>query len=241
MKETNIPRHVAIIVDGNGRWAKKNGKNRSFGHKTGFERLEEIIVYAIEKGVKVISLYVFSTENFKRNESEVKYLMDLFCNNFKRLEKKYQKENIKAVFSGREEPLEKRVLDAMRDIEEKTKNNTKGIVNFCLNYGGHAEIVDATKKICMDVCSGKIKIEDIDETLFEQNLYHEFPPVDLLIRTSGEQRLSNFLPWQLSYAELYFPETYFPDFTKEEFDKAIDVFCIRIRRFGGDHNENKNS
>ncbi len=241
MKETNIPRHVAIIVDGNGRWAKKNGKNRSFGHKTGFERLEEIIVYAIEKGVKVISLYVFSTENFKRNKSEVKYLMDLFCNNFKRLEKKYQKENIKAVFSGREEPLEKRVLDAMRDIEEKTKNNTKGIVNFCLNYGGHAEIVDATKKICMDVCSGKIKIEDIDETLFEQNLYHEFPPVDLLIRTSGEQRLSNFLPWQLSYAELYFPETYFPDFTKEEFDKAIDVFCKRNRRFGGDHNENENS
>ena len=231
--------HLAIIVDGNGRWAKERGKNRSLGHKAGFERLEEIILYAKEKDIKVMSLYVFSTENFKRSKEEVDYLMNLFVHNFKRLLKQYTSENIKVVFSGRREPLEKRVLDAMDEIVEKTKDNTDMIVNFCLNYGGHAEIVDASKKLCQKVINKEINVEDIDEALFQKNLYQDLPPVDLLIRTSGECRLSNFLPWQLAYAEFYFPNTYFPDFTKEEFDKAIDSYNHRDRRFGGITYENK--
>ena len=232
--------HLALIVDGNGRWAKEKGKKRSFGHKAGFDRLEEIILYAKEKKIEFLSLYVFSTENFKRSTEEVCYLMDLFVHNFKRLIKKYEKENIKVIFSGRKEPLEDRVWNAMEEIKEKTKNNTGMVVNFCLNYGSHAEIVDATKKICQKVMDKEISIEDITEDYFEQNLYQNLPPVDLLIRTSGECRLSNFLLWQLAYAEFYFPKTYFPDFTKTEFDKAIDYYYTRDRRFGGITYEDKN-
>ncbi len=232
MNEIKIPNHVAIIVDGNGRWAKERNLPRSKGHDAGFKRLKEITSYAFDKGVKIVSIYVFSTENFKRSAEEVNHLMDLFVTGFKR-DKFYQKENIKVVFSGREEPLRKDVIEATKTITEETKNNTKGILNICLNYGGRSEIIDATKKIVSDIINNKLDINSLDEEKYGSYLYQELPDVDLMIRTSGEERLSNFLLWQNSYAEFYFPKTYFPDFTKEEFDKALLVYTSRDRRYGG--------
>lgn len=226
-----IPNHVAVIVDGNGRWAKEKGLPRSKGHDAGFKRLKEITNYAFKKGIKVVSVYVFSTENFKRSKEEVEHLMNLFINGFKK-DKFYQKENVKVIFSGREKPLNDEVLNAMYSITEETKNNDGGILNVCLNYGGRSEIVDATKKIAEEILENKINIDNIDEELFSDYLYQDLPDVDLMIRTSGELRLSNFLLWQNSYAEFYFPTTYFPDFTKEEFDKAIIEYTKRDRRYG---------
>lgn len=227
-----IPNHLGIIVDGNGRWAKSHRKIRSLGHKAGFERLESIIKYAASKGIKYISLFVFSTENFKRSKDEVDYLMNLFTNNFKKMVKRFNKENMKVVFSGRREPLEDRVYNAMQEMTELTKNNTGTIVNFCLNYGGHAEIVDASKKIAQDVLDGKININDINDELFNHYLYQDLPNMDFLIRTSGEVRVSNFMLWQMAYAEMYFPSTYFPDFDCNCFDDAILAYNKRDRRFG---------
>jgi len=226
-----IPNHIAIIVDGNGRWAKEKGLPRSKGHDKGFKRLKEITSYAFDKGIKIVSVYVFSTENFKRSKEEVEHLMNLFVNGFKK-DKFYKKENIKVVFSGRKNPLSNEVLEAMDIITEETKDNTKGILNVCLNYGGRSEIIDATKKIVKDITENKVTIDKIDEELYQKYLYQELPDVDLMIRTSGELRLSNFLLWQNSYAEFYFPKTYFPDFTKKEFDKAIIEYTKRDRRYG---------
>ncbi len=236
-----IPEHVGIIVDGNGRWAKKRGLSRSLGHKAGADNLEKLSRYVLSKGIKVLSLYVFSTENFKRSKEEVDYLMDLFTNKFKKDRKKYEKDNIKVVFSGRKEPLKQSVLDTMDEMMEMTKNNTGGIVNFCLNYGGHSELIDACKKVSNDVKNNKLEIEDINEQTFSKYLYNDLPPMDLLIRTSGEYRISNFMLWQMSYAEFYFTPTYFPDFNKDEFDKAIIDFTSRDRRFGGINYENKSN
>lgn len=227
-----IPNHIGIIVDGNGRWAKERGKIRSLGHKAGFERLEEIIKYAASKGIKYISLFVFSTENFKRSKEEVDYLMNLFTHNFRKMVKKFNKENMQVVFSGRREPLEDRVYKGMQEMTELTKNNTGMVVNFCLNYGGHAEIIDATKKIALEVKDGKLNIEDINDDVFSKYLYHDLPQLDFLIRTSGELRVSNFMLWQMAYAEMYFPSTYFPDFDCNCFDDAILVYNKRDRRFG---------
>ena len=226
-----IPNHVAIIVDGNGRWAKEKGLPRSKGHDAGFKRLKEITSYAFDKGIKVVSIYVFSTENFKRSKEEVDHLMNLFVNGFKR-DKFYQKENIKVIFSGRREPLSVDVLNAMDTMSLETKDNTKGILNVCINYGGRCEIIDATKKIYEDIINNKINIGDLGEELYSKYLYQDLPDVDLMIRTSGELRLSNFLLWQNSYAEFYFPKTYFPDFDKKEFDKAIIEYTKRDRRYG---------
>lgn len=227
-----IPNHLAIIVDGNGRWAKERGKVRSLGHKAGFERLETIVKYAQKKGINFLSLYVFSTENFKRSKEEVDYLMNLFTNNFKKMVKKFNKENIKVVFSGRKEPLKDEVYKAMQEMTTMTSNNSGMLVNFCLNYGGHAEIIDATKKIAIDIKDGNIKLDDINDELFNKYLYHDLPPVDFLIRTSGEVRVSNFLLWQIAYAEMYFPKVYFPDFDEKCFDEAILEYNKRDRRFG---------
>lgn len=227
-----IPNHIGIIVDGNGRWAKERGKIRSLGHKAGFERLEEIIKYAASKGIKYISLFVFSTENFKRSKEEVDYLMNLFTHNFRKMVKKFNKENMQVVFSGRREPLEDRVYKGMQEMTELTKNNTGMVVNFCLNYGGHAEIIDATKKIALEVKDGKLNIEDINDDVFSKYLYQDLPQLDFLIRTSGELRVSNFMLWQMAYAEMYFPSTYFPDFDCNCFDDAILAYNKRDRRFG---------
>ena len=224
-----IPEHVAIIVDGNGRWAKERGYSRMKGHDAGFENLKELGTYILSKGIKVLSVYVFSTENFKRDKQEVNHLMDLFILMFKRDKNFFMKNNIKVVFSGRDEPLPKKVIEARDKLAELTKNNTGGIFNVCLNYGGRAEIVDATKRRIED----GIKAEDITEELYSKYMYQDLPDVDLMIRTSGEIRLSNFLLWELSYAELYFTKTKFPDFKKDDFDNAILEYTKRDRRFGG--------
>ena len=230
----NELKHVAIIVDGNGRWAKEKGKTRSEGHYAGANMLERIILHVSRNtDIKVLSLYVFSTENFGREKSEVDYLMNLFLKWFTVSREKYEKDDIKILFSGRKEPLSDKVYNAMKDLEKRTKDHQGLIVNFCLNYGGRAEIVDATKKIAEEVKNGKIDIVDIDENYFSTKLYQNLPDVDLMIRTSGEQRLSNFLLWENSYAEFLFVKTYFPDFNEEEFNKAIEEFKNRNRRFGG--------
>lgn len=229
--------HIGIIVDGNGRWAEKKGLTRSEGHKAGAKALEKIILYiAKEKIANYLSLYVFSTENFSRSEDEVNYLMELFLKWFNRAKEKYQKSDIKVLFSGRREYLREEIQKSMEKLENATKNNTGLVVNFCLSYGGRAEIVDATRKICEQVKNNKLEIEKIDEDVFKKYLYQELPDVDFLIRTSGEQRISNFMLWQLSYAELYFPKVYFPDFDENCLNQAIEEFHNRDRRFGGTKN-----
>lgn len=229
----NMPTHIAFIVDGNRRWATNHNLTSYFGHKHGFDRLEDIIEYAVEKNIPYISCFVFSTENFNRDPAEVDYLMQLFCDNFLRLSKKLKQKNIKAIFSGRKDNLLPEVVMAMELLESETKDCNKAIVNFCLNYGGQSEIIDACKCIGKDVANGDIRPEDIDASLFEKYLYQQLPPIDLLIRTSGEIRVSNFMLWQLAYAEMYFADINFPDFTEEEFDKALTYFGSRNRRFGG--------
>ena len=231
--ELNIPNHVAIILDGNRRWAKKRGMKPQEGHYRGFTNLENLADYVFSKGVKVLSVYAFSTENFSRAKDEVDYLMDLFAVAFKKYFERQNKKNVRIVFSGRREPLPEKVLKMIDEVTEKTKNNTGPIFNICVNYGGRPEIVDTTKKICEMVKNGEISIDDIDEELFTKNLYQDLPAIDLMIRTSGEIRLSNFLLWQNAYAEFYFPEVEFPGFDEKEFDKALEVFDKRNRRFGG--------
>lgn len=227
-----MPNHVAIILDGNRRWARKRGLSPSEGHKAGFENLDNLAKYIFSKGVKVLSVYAFSTENFDREKEEVNFLMDLFAVGFKRHCKSMNKDDIKIVFSGRREPLPEKVLKVIDEVTEMTKNNTKGIYNICVNYGGHTEIVDTTKKLCEKVKNWELEIENIDEEMFEKNLYNDLPPIDYMIRTSGELRLSNFLLWQNAYAEFYFPKVEFPSFDEKEFDKAILEYNERSRRFG---------
>lgn len=225
--------HLGIIVDGNGRWAKERGLSRSEGHKAGAEALRKIILYlSHEKLVNYLSLYVFSTENFGRPADEVNYLMELFLKWFTTVKKEYLNENIKIYFSGRKEYLRSDIVDAMNALESETADNDGLIVNFCLSYGGRAEIVDATKNIVRKFANNEITINDIDEELFAKNLYHELPDIDFLIRTSGESRISNFMLWQISYAEFYFPKVYFPDFDTKELDKAFKEYESRDRRFG---------
>lgn len=226
-------KHVALIVDGNGRWAKKRGKVRTEGHLAGSKMLERIILHtARNTDIEVLSLYVFSTENFKRSKDEVDYLMNLFLKWFSVSSKKYKNDNIKIIFSGRKEPLSDKVYDAMKKLEARTKDHTGLIVNFCLNYGGRAEIVDASKQIANELKEGKIEEKDITEEYFSTKLYNNLPDVDFVIRTSGEQRISNFLLWEISYAEFLFVDTYFPDFDEKCFDEAIEKYYNRDRRFG---------
>lgn len=232
MKE-NIPYHVGIIMDGNGRWATARGKSRSYGHKHGFENLRKLSRHIFKKGVKVLSVYAFSTENFKRDKEEVDFLMNLFLKSFNILERELTEEGVKIIFSGRKEPLNYKVYDEMKRIEESTKNNKNATLNVCLNYGGHAEIIDASKKIAKDVVENKLDINTLNEEKFNKYLYNDLPPLDLLIRTGEELRVSNFMLWQLAYAEFYFTDVYFPDFNKDEFDKALDSYNKRNRRFGG--------
>ncbi len=225
--------HIGIIVDGNGRWAKEKGKSRSEGHKAGAETLEKIILYISKENItNYLSLYVFSTENFSRSPEEVNYLMELFMKWFKKCKEKYKDANIKVLFSSQKEFLKPEMVKAIDELEEATKDNTGLVVNFCLSYGGRQEIVDATKKIATAVLENKLNINDINEELFKKYLYNDLPDVDFLIRTSGENRVSNFMLWQISYAEMYFPKVYFPDFTPKCLEEAIEEYEKRDRRFG---------
>ena len=236
-----VPNHVGIIVDGNGRWATQKGKKRSEGHLAGSKNLDNLCQCIFDKGVKILSLYVFSTENFKRSDEEVNYLMDLFIKKFKNDFKIFNKKDISIVFSGRREPLRQEILDIIDDITYKTKDNKSGILNFCLNYGSHAEIIDAVKKINKDIINNKLVIDELNDDIFKNYLYNNLPDVDLLIRTGGEVRLSNFMLWQCAYAELYFTDILFPDFNEAELEKALDSYSKRDRRYGGINYEKKSN
>ena len=230
MENIKVPNHVAIIMDGNRRWAKEKGKSPSMGHLEGSKTLEKTGMYIFSTGVKYLSVFAFSTENFKREEEEVTYLMDLIIKGFKSTCSKFVKHGIRVVISGRKDNLRKDVLDTISEIEEQTKNGMVGTFNICFNYGGQAEIEDACKKIAIDYKDGKVDLANLD---FNSYLYQDLPPIDLMIRTSGEVRISNFMLYQLAYSELYFTDVYFPDFDEKEYDLAIDEYNKRKRRFGG--------
>lgn len=230
MDDRKIPNHVAIIMDGNRRWATEKGKKPSMGHLQGSKTLEETGMYIFSTGVKYLSVFAFSTENFKRSEEEVTYLMDLLVKGFKTTCEKFVKNGIRVVISGRKTNLRSDILKAVEDIEERTMAGTNGTLNICFNYGGQAEIEDAAKKLALDYKEGKV---DLDNINFNSYLYHDLPPIDLMIRTSGENRISNFMLYQLAYSELYFTNVYFPDFDKKEYELAIDEYNKRKRRFGG--------
>lgn len=231
--EYRVPSHVAIIMDGNGRWAKNRGLKRTNGHKKGAEALKKISEYVYDKHIKILSVFAFSTENWKRDKEEVDYLMNLFIKAFKENFEVVKKKNVKVIFSGVKEKLSDKVIKQMDKMMEDTKDNKNGIFNICLNYGGQDEIVEATKKISKEVVNGNIDIKDINKDMFNKYLFNDLPPIDLLIRTSGEYRISNFMLWQMAYAELYFTDTLWPDFDEKEFDKALDSYNKRDRRFGG--------
>ncbi len=227
-----VPNHVAIIMDGNGRWAKERGMVRSEGHLEGSKTLEKLAIHAMDMGVKVLSVYAFSTDNFKRDKQEVDYLMNLIVKYFNTKFEKINKRGIKVVISGRKENLRRDVIEAINNIQEKTKDNKEGILNICFNYGGQEEIVDAAIKLATDIKEG-LNVTNFKREDFYKYLYHDLPPIDLLIRTGGELRVSNFMLYQLSYSEFYFTNTYFPDFGKSEFNKALFMYENRDRRFGG--------
>ena len=222
-----VPNHIAIIMDGNGRWAKKRGLPRTFGHKEGAAALRKVITHAAQLGIKYLTVYAFSTENWKRSQEEVSALMFLFESYIKNEGKNIMKNNIRFMVSGRSEHVSPSLLKAIRELEEKSKNNTGLTFNIAFNYGGRAEIIDAVNKILK---SGK---QEISEEDFSNYLYNKLPDPELLIRTSGEMRISNFLLWQIAYSELYITDTLWPDFNEAELEKAIENFNKRDRRFGG--------
>ena len=230
----NIPQHIAIIMDGNRRWAKEKEKEASEGHKAGAENLEKIARDCNKLGVKILTVYAFSTENWKRSKDEVSALMVLLRNYLKKFSKDANKDNIKIRVLGDIDKLEPNLKKSINDAIERTKNNTGLTINIAFNYGGRAEITNAMKKIAIKLENKEIKIEDINENLINQNLYtQDQPDPDLLIRPGGELRISNFLPWQLVYSEFYFTDKYWPDFSKEDLIEAIKVFNKRNRNFGG--------
>lgn len=232
-KDIIVPNHVGIIMDGNGRWAQERGLVRTMGHKKAIENLKKVLIHMADMGIKYASLYAFSTENFKRDKEEVNFLMNLFITVFKKEFAFLKEKNVKVVFSGRKEPLPRDVLEAMDYLALETHENKGLVLNICINYGSHAEIVDMTKKVCGMYKDGELDLEDITPELIGKNMYNDLPPLDFVIRTSGELRLSNFMLFQAAYAEFYFPDVYFPDFDTVEFDKAMEVFNKRNRRFGG--------
>ena len=232
--ERIIPRHVAIIMDGNGRWAKQHGLERVEGHRAGAVAVKNLVESLKQTGIQYLTLYAFSTENWKRSKEEVDALMELLAEFIDANLPLLMENNVRLLVSGRIEGLPEKAREKLKDAIRKSSVNTGGTVIFALNYGGRAEIADAAKKIADQVLKGEIDPDQIDEKLFAQNLYlPEVPDPDLLIRTSGELRLSNFLLWELSYSEIYVTDTYWPDFDLAELNKAIDAFQTRNRRFGG--------
>lgn len=233
MEQDNLPKHIAIIMDGNRRWAKEKNLPASFGHKQGAKTLEKIVRYANKIGIKNITVYAFSTENWKRTEEEVSTLMNLFQSYLDDYSKRANSENIKVQIIGNRQGLSEKMKNSIQKCMERTKQNTGITFNIALNYGGRDEIIYAVKNIAKKVENKEITIEDINEDIISENLYTKNQPdPDLLIRTSGEMRLSNFLPWQLVYTEFLFIEKYWPDFEEKDLDDAIEVYQKRNRKFG---------
>ena len=233
MQEQNLPQHIAIIMDGNRRWAKNKGLPVSFGHKEGAKTLEKIVRYANKIGIKYITVYAFSTENWKRTVEEVSTLMNLFQSYLDDYSKRADSENIKVQIIGSRTGLSEKMKDSIEKCMQRTKDNTGITFNIALNYGGRDEIINAVKNIAQKVKENKIEVDDINEKYISENLYtNEQPDPDLLIRTSGEIRLSNFLPWQLVYTEFLFIEKNWPDFNEKDLDEAIKTYQNRNRKFG---------
>ncbi len=232
-EELHIPRHIGIIMDGNGRWAKKRGLPRTAGHTKGAEVFQKITRYCEKIGVKALTVYAFSTENWSRPQSEVDAIMNLLRRYLKDAFG-FKGENFKINFIGERSRLAPDIIEKIEEIEETSKNNTGLILNVALNYGGRDEIVHAARSLGREILSGKIKPEEIDEAAFESFTYTAGqPPVDLILRPSGEQRISNFLLWQCAYSEFVYMDTLWPDFTPADLDRAIREYSGRQRRFGG--------
>ena len=230
----NIPQHVAIIMDGNGRWAKARGKIRTQGHKVGAETLKTIVRAADTLGIKAITAYAFSTENWKRPVTEVHFIMELLSRYLTSEIEEFKENNVQVRFMGSREGLPDIVIEKMDHAIEETKNDTGIILNLAINYGGQAEILHAVRSISQQVADGTLKIEDIDASVFENNLYSKgLPAPDLLIRTGGDLRVSNFLLWQIAYSEIWTTQVFWPDFTPDMLVEAIKMYQKRERRFGG--------
>jgi undecaprenyl diphosphate synthase len=232
--QRKIPAHVAIIMDGNGRWAKKRGLPRTMGHAQGAKVVEQILEDADHMGIRYLTVYAFSTENWTRPGTEVKALMNLLRTYMKTSLAKCAKNNVRIRVIGDKSRLDPDLQDSIRTLEEATKNNTGIGFQIAINYGSRDEIARAVRKIAQKTAAGELRPEDItEETISDALDTAGIPDPDLLIRTCGEERLSNFLMWQLSYSEMYFTDTAWPDFTKEELEKAVDAYNHRERRFGG--------
>ena len=230
----NIPAHIAIILDGNGRWAKKRGLPRTLGHKKGADNLKNIAIECQKIGIKALSVYAFSTENWKRPKEEIDFLMKLPKEFEEGFNGEFDKHDIRVMFSGRRDRFNKEVTELLKRVEEKTKHRTGMILNVCFDYGSQTEILEAVKVISEKYKNNDISLNDINVELMDNHLYtKELPKLDLLIRTSGELRISNFLLWQLAYSELYFPKVAWPAFNRKQLLKALDNFQKRNRRYGG--------
>lgn len=230
MAETStLPIHLGLVLDGNRRWAREHGLFTYEGHRKGYDNLKDIAKAAFDRGVKYVSAFVFSTENWDRAKSEVNYLMGLTRRILTQDVIEFNEQNIKLVWFGNESRLSKKLIKLIRDAEELTKNNTKGTLCLCFNYGGHQEIADAFRKILESGKGSSVITPD----LINKYLYQpDVPKVDLVVRTSGEQRLSGFMLWRIAYSELYFVNKHWPDFSEEDLDNALDFYAGRERRFG---------
>jgi len=229
MPDNSLPTHIGFILDGNRRWAQENGLPKLVGHKKGYDNLKKIAQECFDRGIKVVSAYIFSTENWKREKAEVDYLMDLALKLFQKDIKELIEKNIRVVVSGSRDRLSTKLIEAIDEAEKSTVQNTHGIINICFNYGGQSEIVDSVKKILSSGQSNDvISVESIRSHLYQP----ELPPVDYIVRTSGERRLSNFLLWDSAYAELEFVEVHWPAFNTKHLDKVLREYHQRKRRFG---------
>lgn len=235
-QKLNLPQHIAIIMDGNGRWAKKRHMPRVYGHRQGVQSIKKVVRRASDLGIKVLTFFAFSTENWKRPEDEVRYLMKLPEDFFREYLKEIMERNAKVTVIGDIEGLPKGTHKVLLEVLESTKDNTGMIINFAINYGSQQEIVQTARTLGQKISLGALDPEDIDLDLFEAHLSTGFlgglSRPDLLIRTSGEERISNFLLWQCAYSEFYFTDIYWPDFDGESLEKAIQAYCQRNRRFG---------
>ncbi|HEY8456569.1 MAG TPA: isoprenyl transferase [Actinopolymorphaceae bacterium] len=229
-----LPRHVALVMDGNGRWAKARGLPRTKGHERGEGALLDVIKGAIEIGVKTLSAYAFSTENWSRSPEEVRFLMGFNRDVIHRRRDELDAMGVRVRWAGRRPRLWKSVIAELEEAERRTRNNDVITLQFCVNYGGRAELADATRAIAADIAAGRLRVDEINERTVSRYLYNpDLPDVDLFIRSSGEQRTSNFLLWQSAYAEMVFLDTLFPDFDRRHLWQAIEIYAKRDRRFGG--------
>ncbi|WP_144933097.1 isoprenyl transferase [Paenibacillus sp. 32O-W] len=234
LSDDNIPRHVAIIMDGNGRWARRRGLPRIAGHHSGMKNVKKITIAADDIGIEILTLYAFSTENWKRPQDEVDYLMSLPQEFFPLEIDELVQKNVRIRMTGWKEGVPGHTLEAVENAIERTKHNTGLVLNFAFNYGSRKEMTEAMREMVRDVQSGRLKLEDITEEEYSKRLQTAgLPDPDLLIRTSGELRISNFMLWQLAYTELLFTDLYWPEFSENDFYEAIREYQSRIRRYGG--------